>query len=120
MTFYKNIASGKENVYSDNTKRNTKQRGGGLSQNSNEFMIDIDKKNREGEKSLPIQKINIDLVSPAQQVVEHARSELKREHSLQTRQLSKRPRPTHTKKGAAKSKGKKKNPSKKKINNKKY
>jgi len=108
MKFYKNIASGKENVYTDNTKRNTNQKGGGLSQNSNEFMIDIDKKNRGGEKSLPIQNINLEMVSPAQQVVEQARSKLKREHSPHIHHSAKKRRGVHTSSGLAKKKTNKK------------
>jgi len=96
MRYYKDIASGKENVYMENSQRNVKQRGGGLSQNSNEFMIDIDKKNRGGEKSLPAKTINFEMISPAQQVVEQAKSELKREHSLDSRHSFKRRRGVHT------------------------
>jgi len=96
VRYYKDVASGKENVYIENTTRDVKQRGGGLSQNPNEFMISIDKSNRQGEKSLPAREINLNMISPAQEVVERAKSELKREHSPQFYHSSKRFRRVHS------------------------
>lgn len=88
MKYYQDVVQGKENAYVNNVNRNVKQWGGGISQNANEFMIPIDKNNNEGEKSLPAREIDVNMVSPAQQVVEQAKSALKRHRRSSSRHLS--------------------------------
>lgn len=92
MKYYQEVAQGKENAYTTDTKRNTKQFGGGLLHNSNEFMIPIDKSDKEGEKSLPSREVNVNMVSPVQQNVEQVKSEIKRKHSPRHRQSAKKRR----------------------------
>lgn len=96
MKYYQDAARGKENAYMNNTEKNIKQWGGGLSTNSNEFMIPIDKNSGEGEKSLPARDIDVKLVSPSQQIVEQAKSELKRKRTTSRHHSTPKRRRVHT------------------------
>lgn len=84
MKYYQDVAAGRESPYTN--VRNVKQRGSGLTQNSYEFMIPIDENHGRGEKALPARTVELDLVLPVQQVVEQAKSELKRKRSPSARQ----------------------------------
>lgn len=96
MKYYTDVASGKENAYVGNTKRYVNQSGGGLSRNSSEFMVAIDDSHGDGEKSLPAREVNVAMVSPAQQVVEQAKSELKRTRTSSAHQSSRKRRRRNT------------------------
>jgi len=80
MHFYKNITSGKANPY--NISRGIKQRGWSISGNSNEFMIPIDQHSKDSRNTKPVHSLDINMVSPAQQTVEQAKSEIDRVKTL--------------------------------------
>jgi len=80
MEYYKNIGTGKNNNY--NTARSINQRGGSISGNVNEFMIPIDDYAKGMEKESTQNKLSVNLVSPTQQTVEQAESEVKYRNSL--------------------------------------
>ena len=93
IKYYQDIVDGKKSSY--NHERTVKQRGSGLSNNSSEFMIPIDSNETQGEKALPARRMDVDLVSPVQQVVEQAKSELKRKRTPITRQSRSKRRSIH-------------------------
>lgn len=72
MNYYKDVAMGKSNLY--NTSRGLKQRGGNITGSSSEFMIPIPRSTQKPSTS----DIDLKLVSPVQQIVEQAKSEINR------------------------------------------
>ena len=99
MQYYKNIAEGKVNSYT--TNRSTNQRGGSISGKANDFMIAID--DGQNEKETPSKTLNVSLVSPSQQTVDQAKSEINHEKTLKRKNHSvsyhsaKKPRGVKTK-----------------------
>lgn len=74
--FYMQISKGNVNPYTDHTMKGY-QRGGGLRNKTSPFMLSIDTYAKDMDDSHKNPKINV--TSPAEQIVEQAKSEIKRE-----------------------------------------
>ena len=86
IKYYKDVVDGKTDNF--NTSRNIKQRGGSISGNSNEFMIPIDNSMKNNENNT--KRFDVNLVSPVQQTIEQAKSEIKRKRPSSTHHSSKK------------------------------
>lgn len=79
MRFYTQIKEGNVNPYRDHAIKGY-QRGGGLRSKTSPYMISIDKY----AKDLDVRdkKLTISMTSPAEQIVEQAKSEIEREKNI--------------------------------------
>lgn len=73
IEYYKNVARGNINSY--DTAQRRKQRGGNISSDFSNFMIPIDQFNHNTKK---VTDLDVNMVSPVQQVVDQAKSEVMR------------------------------------------
>lgn len=81
--FYTHINRGSVNPYTDHTMKEY-QRGGGLRNKTSPYMISIDNYTKRAVEQDTNPKIN--MTSPAEQVVEQAKSEVKRKKGQQKRE----------------------------------
>jgi hypothetical protein len=77
MRFYSQINRGNVNPYANHTMKGY-HRGGGLRNKTSPFMMSIDSYAKDNEANGKDLKINV--TSPAEQIVEQAKSEIKREN----------------------------------------
>lgn len=78
--FYMRVGNGDVNPYTNHTMKGY-QRGGGLRNKTSPYMLSIDNYTRGATDRDVKQKINV--TSPAEQVVEQAKSEIKREKTIE-------------------------------------
>lgn len=85
MRFYTQINEGNVNPYADHTMKGY-QRGGGLRNKTSPFMVSIDKyvNDMDNAGKKPV----INMTSPAEQIVEQAKSEMKRDKITKSNQHS--------------------------------
>ncbi|CAC5415705.1 unnamed protein product [Mytilus coruscus] len=75
VKYYESMAKGNHNPYIDRKGRNVKQIGGSLTGSHGTFMVPIDETSNPSNKQ-PTNSLAVQLVSPSQQVVDQAKSEL--------------------------------------------
>lgn len=102
VKYYENMAKGYNNPFINQTGTKIKQIGGSLSGSQGQFMIPIEETSRLTD-SLSQNPVRVQLVSPAQQVAEQAKSELQqmkrgvlRSHSFKSNSSAKRSRTDNT------------------------
>jgi hypothetical protein len=78
--FYKQVGNGDVNPYTNHTMKGY-QRGGGLRNKTSPYMLSIDNYTRRAAERDVNHKINV--TSPAEQVVEQAKSEIKRDKTIE-------------------------------------
>lgn len=79
MRFYTQIKEGNVNPYRDHAIKGY-QRGGGLRSKTSPYMISIDKYAKDLDDR--DKKLTISMTSPAEQIVEQAKSEIEREKNI--------------------------------------
>ncbi|KAK3107677.1 hypothetical protein FSP39_019681 [Pinctada imbricata] len=82
IKFYTQLSKGMVNPYADHTYKGY-QRGGGLKNNTSPFMMPIDKYTKESNDEAT--QLQINMTSPAEQVVQQAKSEVAQENLVKKR-----------------------------------
>ncbi|MES9902024.1 MAG: hypothetical protein ABW168_04990 [Sedimenticola sp.] len=108
VRYYDAVAKKTHNSYTDSVNSGVNQRGGSISGSTNNFMVPID---THSIPSADKPDVKVEMVSPAQQDVERARSEMKRSVYIRKR-LNKKKKSTRK---ISRNKNRRKNKSKRKA-----